>query len=240
MRTGAVDSDRLHDGAKRLTGSYYLPADLPAAAAFDRLGVRTDVLQKLCVPDGIFRGPIFRRIPASAASGRPYVAPAQLERLDVGVNRYLSPLHGDLLDTLSLREGMIVVTCSGMSLGKVIWVRPDLDGLVASHDLIRIVSNPKKVHQGYLFAFLASRAGRLAIRRQIYGGSIKHIEPHHLFDLPIIRLDDAVEEEIGKQVLKAQRAIATGVLGLSEARRDLEKSLGIVGAETTEDGDEWE
>ena len=139
MRLGHVGDIQLASGGKRLTASYYLPEDLEAARLLDRSSCTRDPLHRLCKPGGIFRGPIFRRIPAEDEThGRPYVKPSQLERVDVGIDRYLSLLHGELLDQLALHEGMILVTCSGKSLGKVLFARPDLNGLVASHDLIRI------------------------------------------------------------------------------------------------------
>jgi hypothetical protein len=108
MRTGAIPSTTVLRPGLRLTGSFYLPRDLGAAEALEKAG-RAVPLRSLCVPDGIYRGPIFRRIPAkSAAYGRPYVAPAQLERVDIGVNRFLSTLHGELLDELALRSGMLL------------------------------------------------------------------------------------------------------------------------------------
>jgi len=228
MRTGAVNANALPEDGARLTASYHLPPDLAAAVALQSSVGKAVPLQSLCLPGGIYRGPIFKRIPANGPSyGRPYVAPAELERLEIGSYRYLSFSHGRLLDDLALTAGMICVTCSGMSLGKVIFVRPDMEGLVASHDLIRILPDREHVHPGYLFAFLSSRLGKLAIRRQIYGSSIRHIEPQHLFELPIVRLGTDAEAAIGQPVLEAQKAIASGLSAVAEARRRLHKSVGL-------------
>ncbi len=236
MRTGAISSKTVLRPGLRLTGSFYLPRDLAAAEALEKAARNVVAMRSVCKPEGIFRGPIFRRIPAhSAAHGRPYVAPAQLERIDVGVNRFLSNLHGDLLDELALRSGMLLVTCSGMSLGKVLWARDDMDGLVASHDLIRIVPDPKEIHPGYLFAYLSSRIGRLAIRRQIYGTSIKHIEPSHLFELPVVRLERKKENEIGESVVKAEAAISTGITALRQQRDRLHGLMGLSSADEVDD-----
>ena len=67
-------------------------------------------------------------------------------------------------------------------------------GLFASHDLIRVVANTEAVPAGYLYTFLASRYGRVSIRRQTYGGSVKHIEPEQLRELLIPRVDRGVEQ----------------------------------------------
>src|SRR5206468_1552869 len=105
----------------------------------------------------------------------------------------------DLLDMLELHERYTLVTCSGMSLGKALLVRGDMQGLIASHDLIRIEA-ANGLPSGYLYAFLAGRYGRTALRTQTYGGSIKHIEPQHLFDLGIPRLSNALETTVHQLV----------------------------------------
>lgn len=231
MRIGAVDSSALVGGGRRMTASYFLPRDLEAATALDQASEPRQPLHELCRPGGIFRGPIFKRIPAAGPDyGRPYVKPSQLERLHVGIEKYLSKLHGDLLDVLALREGMILVTCSGKSLGKVIFAREDLDGLVASHDLIRVCPDPDLIHPGYLYAYLSSRIGKVAIRRQIYGTSVVHVEPEHLFDLPVLRLPPSVESRIGEETLEGQREISRGLGRLTRAHSKLQESLGIASA----------
>jgi len=106
---------------------------------------------------------------------------------------YLSRKHGKLLDELRLQAGMILVTCSGMNLGKAIWARQDFNRFVASGDLIRMEPDPEKVPPGYLFAFLGSRHGHALIRKQIYGGHIKHIDPEHIANLPVPRLGKKIE-----------------------------------------------
>jgi len=220
MRTGDA-TFRVVNGqsGRRLTASFFLPRDVAAAPALASSTLPRTSLEQLCVPGGIFKGGIFKRIMAKDGQhGRPYVMPSQLERVDVGVSRYLSNLHGELLDQLALTERMILVTRSGKTLGKVLFARRDLDGLVASDDLIRVVANPTAVHPGYLFAYLASPIGQVVIHRQIYGTSVVHIEPEHLFDLPVLRLGSDRENSIGESVLQAQASIARGVQELASTK----------------------
>ena len=101
-----------------------------------------------------------------------------------------------------------------MNLGRAIWTRSDLSGLVASHDLIRICPDAGKAPPGFLYAFLACRYGHSQIRRQIYGGHIKHVEPHHIADLLVPRLGHELERRVHELVEEAaaQRAHATETL----------------------------
>ena len=232
-RIGDVSNADVSGPGRRLTASYYLPRDVAAAQALDRAVDSRDRLADVCKPDGIYKGPIFKRVIAlEAEHGRPYVMPSQLERLEVGVRRYLSKVHGSLLNALEIRSPMILVTRSGKSLGKVLFVRPDLDDLVASDDLIRIVADPEKIHPGYLFAYLSSRVGKVVVSRQVYGTSVVHIEPEQLFDLPVLRVGRERERELGEAVLRAQAKIAAGVSGFAQQRAQVVNSLKTAATES--------
>lgn len=204
MRVGAVSSSAIATDRYRLTGAYHLAEDQQAMRLLDKVASGAKPLESLCTGRRVFRGPIFTRSYAADSShGRPYVSPAELERADFRPNRFLSTRHGNLLNELELRSGMVLVTCSGMNLGRAIWANTSMDGLCASHDLIRIEVDESKVPPGYVYAFLSSRFGKNAIRRQIYGGNIKHIEPHHVGQLAIPRLSERQERKAHESVLTA-------------------------------------
>lgn len=215
MRTGGVPvSEVLAEGA-RLTGGFHLSEDQIAVSRLRGFRGPTSRVSELVRGRGVFRGPIFKRIYVEdPAMGEPYVSARDLVMADVRPTDFLSRRLGDLLEELRLHEGMILVTCSGMNLGSAIWTRADLDGLIASHDLIRICPDPHRVPPGYLHAFLASRYGRAQIRKQIYGGNIKHVEPHHIERISVPRLSASEEMDVHNHVLAAARL-------REEARRTL-------------------
>jgi type I restriction enzyme S subunit len=164
------------------------------------------LLKTLAGGRGVFRGPIFSRMFVDDPSrGEPYVSARDIVTSNVQPAAFLSRRHGRLLQDLRLHEGMILVTCSGMNLGSVIWTRKELAGLVASHDLIRIEPDSKAAPPGYLFAFLSSRHGHALIRKQIYGGHIKHIEPEHIGGLPVPRLGASLEGSVDKLIAQATK-----------------------------------
>lgn len=227
MKTALVDIARLMEGELRLAPSFHVMADrealnLAATAA------NADLLGELCVQGGLFRGAIFRRVfSPNPRFGRPYVTATDLEQAEVRPAVFLSRMHGELLDRLTLRRDSIVISCSGVNLGKSFYVRPDLDGLVASHDLIRVIADPAKIRSGYLFAYLDSRFGRSAVRRSIHGGSVRHIEPADLSSLPIPRLPEAEETLIHERVSNASCLLADHASRLDRATAMLEKACGL-------------
>lgn len=122
---------------------------------------------------------------------------------------------------------MILLTCSGMNLGVAIWARAEMEGLCATHDLIRIRVDPSSAPPGYVFAFLAGRYGHGWMRKQIYGGNIKHIEPHHAASVPVPRLGEELEQRVHELVLRAAELRTTAVRSLRETVQALEKKAGL-------------
>jgi type I restriction enzyme S subunit len=210
----------------RLTAGYHLTEDQESIRELASIRRKTKVVD-LSKGRGVFRGSIFRRMFAAGPEfGQPYVSASDLVQLDIRPDGWLSASHGKLLDELRLRDGMILVTCSGMNLGRAIWGWPGISGLCASHDLIRIEPDAEKVPPGYLFAFLASRYGRVSIRRQIYGGNIKHVEPHHVSGISVPRLSAQLEDAAHRAVLESARLRGLAVAERLAAIRMIETWLG--------------
>lgn len=204
MRTGAVRVRDIVEESHRLTGGFHVSEDERAVARLRRMTCSMVRVRELVSGRGIFRGPIFKgHFVDDPAIGEPYVSARDIVNAEVTPGTYLSRRHGRLLDELRLREGMILITCSGMNLGKAIWSRPGFGTLVGSGDLIRIEPNPAAAPPGYLFAFLASRYGHAQIRKQIYGGHIKHVDPEHIANLLVPRLGRKFEQRIHDLVEKA-------------------------------------
>lgn len=228
MRVGSVEARDVVPEGSRLNGGFHLAEDQQAwrvLSAFpSKSKTRLDTMGR---DRGVFRGPIFTRtFCTDPMLGRPYVSPAELERAEIRSDRYLAASHGELLAELELRRGMVLVTCSGMSLGRAIMVRESMEGLCASHDLIRIEADASNVPLGYLYAFLRSRHGYVAMRRQIYGGNIKHIEPHHVGAVEVPRLGEVFEDRIGKEIDESLKLLDSYERNVREATNALFESVG--------------
>ena len=206
MRTGIVSSLEVAADGKRLNGSFFLSEDEKAMRLLRRWKGRKDQIKDLSKPNGVFTGGIFRIVSVTdPVRGRPYVSAKDLVQAEIVPSTYLAPSMGSLLSTLELHEGMILITCSGMNLGKVIWTRRDMSGLCASGDLIRVVPDSQRIVSGYLCAYLSSRFGWASIRKLIYGGHIKHIEPSAVSRIEVPRLSKATERKAHELVEKAAR-----------------------------------
>jgi type I restriction enzyme S subunit len=138
------------------------------------------------------------------------------------VSRKLTPS----IDRLRLHQGWILLSRSG-SIGNLAYTRADMDGLVGSDDIIRIVPNTNQIPSGYLYAFLSSSIGTSLIEQHTYGAVIQHIEAHHVTDLPIPRLDPATEQRIHEMIERAAALRVAANELLEEAKVHLFEATGL-------------
>lgn len=204
MRYGEVTSFDVIDSSYRLNGGFFLTEDEQAMRHLRRWSGQRASLE--AVTQQVFSGPIFRKIVANRVEdGVGYVSAKDIFKAELVPKEALSYAHGALLEDLKLKEDTILLTCSGMNLGRSVWVRSDMAGLAGSGDLIRIVPDATKAPPGFVFAFVSSRFGITQVRKQIYGGHIRHVSPGNVAQISVPRLGDQLEERAHEAVLRAAR-----------------------------------
>ena len=78
-----------------------------------------------------------------------YLAASDTVLANLETGRYLSNYQAATLSYLILKKDWILVTCSG-TLGNVTYTNRNFENHIATHDLIRILPNSKKVNKGTL------------------------------------------------------------------------------------------
>ncbi|MDR1246623.1 MAG: restriction endonuclease subunit S [Clostridiales Family XIII bacterium] len=114
---------------------------------------------------------------------------------------YLSKNTRANLDTLRVRKGQILLSCSG-TIGKVALVSKTLDNQIFSHDLIRMDAK-SPIDVGYIYAFLRSKVGNTLLQTNNYGAVIQHIEPEHLADIPVPNVPGEIKAKINDLILRS-------------------------------------
>ena len=157
----------------------------------------------LCGGNGLatcYHRPRFKRIYVEK-SDFPIYQPAQANEAYPRPSAYISELTRTDIDALRVKKGQILLTCSG-TVGNCTYVRNTLDNLIFSHDLIRV--EPKE-YNGFTYAFLKSKIGRLLLTTNNYGAVVKHIEPKHLDDIPIPNPPALLKQEIHRLIEESFR-----------------------------------
>ena len=155
-------------------------------------------LVPLCGGNGLatcYHRPRFKRIYVEK-SDFPIYQPAQANEVYPRPSAYISELTRTDIDSLRVKKGQVLLTCSG-TIGNCTYVRNTFDNLIFSHDLIRL--DPKE-YNGFIYAFLKSKIGRLLLTTNNYGAVVKHIEPKHLDDIPIPNPPALLKQEIHRLI----------------------------------------
>lgn len=178
----------------------------------------------------VFRPGIFqRRWTTDPEYGVPFLSSADVFQSDLSSLAMITKKSFDKIPKLELKPGWTLITCSGMTAGRVTYSRLDMDGYACSQDVIRAAPDTDKIPAGYLYTFLASPPGLAMIKGTAYGTSVKHIEPAHLVDLPIPRLDDEIERQIDSLFQRAMQRRAEFQNDITRATRDVFESAGLTG-----------
>lgn len=250
MKVVATGVNDLYAGDCRLDASYHASAGVKALQSLRRWAGaptppsvqrsatresnvsygsrRLDRLDEVCKPDGIFIPSRFKRIFVDdPAHGAPYLTGGSIMQTEPlsGV-KLLSYKYTANLAELALRERMILVTCSG-TIGNSVYVNANFHEAVGSPDLLRIEADAAKIPPGYLYTFLSSLVGKALIEQKTYGAVVPHIEAHHVVDLPIPRVDAAIEARIHALVERAAALRVEANILINQARMELLAQSGL-------------
>lgn len=142
-----------------------------------------------------YHRPRFKRIYVEKP-GLPFFLPSQINDLYPKPTKYISEATKTDIEALRVKKGQVLMTCSG-TIGFCTYVSNTLDGLLFSHDVIRI--DPVE-YGGYLYAFLKSKTGFAIINSDNYGAVVKHIEPKHLNQARIPDPPSVIKLQIHKTI----------------------------------------
>lgn len=228
-----VRSGWLEEGGRRLDCNPYMSGALEARDTLHGLKVRKDPLHKLTTgyAGGIYNGPMFKRnYVDSPEHGVPFISSGTMLLADLSTLPLLrrKDAESSRLSYLRLKSGITMISCSG-TIGRMCYVRPDMDGIWSSQDVLKVVADPVRIPPGYLYAFLSSRYGVPLVVSGTYGAIIQHIEPEHIADLPVPRFDKDFERKVASSVVSAGAKRALASTRRKEAVALFEFSVGWAG-----------
>jgi type I restriction-modification system DNA methylase subunit len=229
------------DGQCRINPQAYMPSlnkTLRDVARMDDLpGWSVSALGQISADIRIFQGPRWKSenivVENGASEGIcPYYTPSAIlqERNDSRKYFDLSRASKKQLKTiekLRVRRGDILITRSG-SVGRVIMVTGQLDGAIASDDLIRVII-PDENLRHYVYCFLTGKQAQDQLSRNEYGSIQQHLESVHVSNLLIPIPDDArIIEDTAKQSVLAVRMREESSLAFADACRGLQDMVSSV------------
>jgi hypothetical protein len=231
MRVKTVPSEWIRREGLRMDSNPYLSGALEAKIRLEELGFRKDQLDELTAghAGGIYNGPQFRRNKVSDPKhGVPFLGTSSMLRADLSMLPLLrkKDAYSSKLSYLRVSPGMTLISCSG-TIGRMVYSRPDMDGMWSNQDILKVVADPDKVLPGFLYAYLSGKFGVPLVVAGTYGAIIQHIEPQHIADLPVPRLGDAVEQRAHELVESAATAISEHAELMVNASKRLLEQAGL-------------
>jgi len=199
-----VQASDLIAGRRRLEASYHVPQ----AAAIRKRFKRFETLRE--VTERVWWMPRFKRF--YREEGLPYLSADELFTVNPPENKRILVEPDDNHLEYFVKAGWIVMACSGQVYGlngACALMTQHHENVFFSHDLIRIVANPRRIRSGYLLVALSHRTlGRPLLIRAAYGTSIPHLDPGDVADFPVVRLAPAEESAIADLAEAAAKARA--------------------------------
>lgn len=173
------------------------------------------------VCSNISRPDIFKRY--YVKNGITFLGGADIFLATPDSEKRLSKTKTENIDTLMIKEGTILLPRSG-TIGNVAWAHAGHAQKLASEHVIRITPNDI-LRAGYVYAFLASKYGKLLIQRYIFGSVIQHVEPPHLKLIPVPIVDKEIMDNIHDKVMAYSSAMGKAIENERNAIRMVEQEI---------------
>lgn len=224
-----IRSSMLEADGWRMDADSFLSGKTEALLALKRFN--TEQLPSLCIGgiEGIYRGPQHRRWwVTDPATGVPFLSSSDMLMADISRLPYQRSEHvkSSRLACLAIKPHSTLISASG-TIGRVVFARPDMDGMWSSEDIMKVLPDDRRIPPGYLFAFLAGeKFGQPLIKGGTHGSMIQHIEPQHLADIPVPRLG-RLEAEVHRDVQRAAELRAAWQAAIQTATDEVFTAVGL-------------
>jgi hypothetical protein len=199
-----VPSSWIEKQARRLDCGPYMSGAMEARELLGKLHARKDHLQDLTeggISGIINAGRITRLWVDTPEHGYKFLSSTDINQADLRTVPYIAKSVGNQNRQLLIEDGYTLITRSG-SIGKMAYSREDMKGMACTEDVLRVIPDKNIVPPGYVYAYLCTKFGVPLVISGTYGSIITHLEPHHIADLPVPRLDD-IEIAVHELVQKA-------------------------------------
>lgn len=167
----------------------------------------------------VYTGGIFKRIFVDKEEyGLPYISAQHMMHSNPReVAKNISQKNTPRQNDMTLKATQILVSCAG-TVGNVRLIGDDLEGIIGSQDIIRIIPDDSLIPYGYLYAYLSSPTAFNYIQSYIYGSVVPRIEPNTLAKLHVPRLSVSEQHDIHNLIEEASmlRAEANRLINKAE------------------------
>lgn len=212
----------LYQGENRLDSTYYTTTASAALQAIKNCGFEVRALKEIAeFPQS--PGRIKCIYAKNPADGIPLLTPSETLHFRPASTKFLAS-NTDIANIYKIQDGWILVTRAG-TVGRCVIVGNRLARFAVTGGALRIQA--QNVSVGYLYAYLLSWIGQALISKDQYGSSVKHLESHHLANIPVPLPPRDIQEKIHAEIMQAYALRDEANVLLDEADRLLHETLGL-------------
>jgi hypothetical protein len=198
-----VPASRAFGRQRRLDAYHYNPDAERILRQLRNTG--REVVPLSSVADGVFGVPRFKHV--YAEDGIPYLDSEDLFKVNPEITKFIPRATKKNHDDYYVEREWLLMACSGQIYGlngSVVLANEWHESKIVSNHVIRIVPSAGSIRPGYLRMVLGHPTlGWPLVIRCAFGTSVPEIAPEDVWDLPVIRLESSVENEIAQLVEKA-------------------------------------
>lgn len=226
METANIRLKEIKEGAKILKPNYHLNFGKMRIFKMDFGGYKFTTLGDLC--DSIYSGGIFKRVFVDTLdSGIPYISAQYMMNYNpIEFSKLISKKYTPRQEDMTLRTNQILVSCAG-TVGNVRLITKDLDGVIGSQDIIRVIPNQYKAPFGFIYAYLSSPTAFNYIQSFIYGSVVPRIDPATLSKLPVPIFDEAKQKDIHNLIMQTSKLRVEANILLKNVIENIENNYSI-------------
>ncbi len=227
MKSATINIREIEVNGNIIKPTYHLNIGKLRISTSLKNGVKSRTLKD--VTSDVFTGGIFKRVfIENSEFGIPYISAQHMMHFNPrGEAKIISKKYTPRVSEMTLTEGQILVSCAGSpgSIGNIRYISKDMNGLLGSQDIIRVMPDESKLPAGFLYAYLASSTIYNYIQSYIYGSVIPRIEPKTLSKLPILDFPKKLIANVDELIKQSNELRAKANLDLAKAQQILEDNI---------------
>ena len=205
----------------RFDGSFHLSDGLEVRRMIKNspygLSTIRDITKDIYCP-GIFRRNYTK-------SGYAFLGGGDIQKADYDSGKYLKKIRTPNWEILEVKKGWTLVTCGG-TIGDTVFTNNLLAKCWVSQHVMRVIPNDS-IKEGMLYAYLATKYGKLLLTTGTYGSVIPTISSENIAVLPIPNFPDSFQKEVDDLIQQSATLREQATAKLDEAKKIFENEIGV-------------
>lgn len=166
---------------------------------------------------------IFRR--NYTKTGYAFLGGGDIQKADYDSGKYLKKARTPNWEILEVKKGWTLVTCGG-TIGDTVFTNNLLAKCWVSQHVMRVIPNDS-IKEGMLYAYLATKYGKLLLTTGTYGSVIPTISAENIAVLPIPNFPTIFQKEVDDLIQQSAKLREQAANALAEAVSIFEDEIGI-------------